>query len=52
MKRITKGLALSFGLLAVIARAAASGSFHPADLRCEYLRDPLGIDTPKPRLSL
>ena len=23
----------------------------PTDLRCEYLKDPLGIDLPKPRLS-
>ena len=23
----------------------------PADLRCEYLENPLGIDSPKPRLS-
>ncbi|GAI45292.1 unnamed protein product, partial [marine sediment metagenome] len=26
-------------------------SIRPADLRCEYLVDPLGIDEPKPRLS-
>ena len=25
--------------------------FSPADLRCEYLENPLGIDVPKPRLS-
>jgi alpha-L-rhamnosidase len=33
--------------VAVVARAALA----PTDLRCEYLHDPLGIDTPQPRLS-
>jgi alpha-L-rhamnosidase len=31
--------------------AAGSSPPHPADLRCEYLKDPLGIDAPQPRLS-
>jgi alpha-L-rhamnosidase len=26
-------------------------SIHPVDLRCEYLKDPLGIDAERPRLS-
>jgi len=26
-------------------------SLHPADLKCEYVVDPPGIDTPKPRFS-
>jgi alpha-L-rhamnosidase len=30
---------------------AGTGSLEPVDLRCEYLMDPLGIDTPRPRLS-
>lgn len=29
----------------------AAPSFQPVDLRCEYLRDPIGIDIAKPRLS-
>ncbi len=33
------------------APAAAAASVNLADLRCEYLRDPLGIDVPQPRLS-
>jgi alpha-L-rhamnosidase len=28
-----------------------SGRIAPVDLRCEYRRDPLGIDSPQPRLS-
>ncbi|NLS95718.1 MAG: family 78 glycoside hydrolase catalytic domain [Planctomycetaceae bacterium] len=28
-----------------------AGSLTPSDLRCEYLRDPLGIDLVRPRLS-
>lgn len=31
--------------------ALASAAFHPTALRCEYLKDPLGIGTPVPRLS-
>jgi hypothetical protein len=27
------------------------GRIAPADLRCEYRSDPLGIDAPRPRLS-
>ncbi|HEY5911841.1 MAG TPA: alfa-L-rhamnosidase, partial [Verrucomicrobiae bacterium] len=30
---------------------AVAASLHPTDLRCEYLKNPLGIDTPWPRLS-
>lgn len=30
---------------------AASASFIPARLRCEYLVDPIGLDEPAPRLS-
>ena len=36
----------------IVANAAqAAPSFQPTDLRCEYLRDPVGIDVVKPRLS-
>jgi len=40
--------------LACFGRAVAAGrpcSVTVADLRCEYLADPLGIDVPRPRLS-
>lgn len=30
---------------------SGAGSVNVADLRCEYLKDPLGIDTPEPRFS-
>lgn len=30
---------------------AADGDIFPVDLRCEYFREPLGIDTSQPRLS-
>ena len=29
----------------------AMGGIHPADLRCEYLIDPMAVDIPQPRLS-
>jgi len=29
----------------------SGGRIAPVDLRCEYRRDPLGIDSPRPRLS-
>jgi hypothetical protein len=32
------------------APAPAAGRVEPVDLRCEYLVNPLGIDTPQPRL--
>ena len=45
---------LSFVVLAclVIGSGTAHGqAIHVADLRCEYLHDPLGIDAARPRLS-
>src|SRR3974390_1736358 len=33
------------------AMLAQPGSIRPADLRCEYLVNPLGIDEREPRLS-
>ena len=39
------------GLLAITASAAESSPAKLADLRCEYLVNPLGIDTLNPRLS-
>ena len=38
-----------FGVAAIFADEASSS--RAVDLRCEYLVAPLGIDTPKPRLS-
>ena len=41
-----------FGFWAACLMAtAAPASFHPTDLRCESLRNPLGIDVLQPRLS-
>ena len=40
------GLVGALGILAVPASAVVVGQ-----LRCEYLKDPLGIDVPQPRLS-
>ena len=48
---------LSIGILWVLLSAAgpcvqaADSALAPADLRCEYSREPLGVDTPNPRLS-
>jgi alpha-L-rhamnosidase len=40
-------------LLTALGASAAQGAttLQVEDLRCEYLRDPLGIDEPRPRLS-
>ena len=44
-----------FGLVAVVSivtlPTAHAAGIQPADLSCEYLANPLGIDTPEPRLS-
>ncbi|MDX9973889.1 MAG: alpha-L-rhamnosidase N-terminal domain-containing protein, partial [FCB group bacterium] len=37
--------------LVVMVALAASDSMTPVDLRCEYLVNPLGVDTAQPRLS-
>ena len=49
-------LLLALGGLCFVAGVAKAASarnsdFSATDLRCEYLIDPLGIDTPQPRLS-
>jgi len=36
-------------LLALVS-APAFGAIKPTHLSCEYLQNPLGIDTPRPRL--
>ncbi len=38
-------------LFAITSLRAQSGSCQPADLRCEYLVAPLGVDSYQPRLS-
>jgi len=49
--RITRSRpALCFGLLLALALPAWA-VLSPERLRCEYLDNPLGIDTPQPRLS-
>jgi len=47
------GLALTFLLVAIswFPLEAAEGLLPPTDLRCEYRKNPLGIDALKPRLS-
>lgn len=42
---------LLIALNCLAAQALWAAGFQPTDLRCEYLRDPLGIDTAQPRLS-
>ena len=49
--KLTKPRLLSFGLILLSTCAVASGATRVEQLRCEYLDNPLGIDTPQPRLS-
>ena len=52
-------LAVSISLVVILGVSAGSaadtavgdGRTRPMELRCEYLKDPLGIDTTKPRFS-
>ena len=37
--------------LPLCSRATGQGALRPVDLRCEYRTNPLGVDTPAPRLS-
>src|SRR6266581_5849841 len=39
------------GLLVAPGLAGYPSPLHPTDLRCEYLKDPLGIERSNPRLS-
>ena len=51
MKRTTI-LSLLIMALAFFSQSLAADSvLHPVDLRCEYLKNPLGIDRTAPRLS-
>jgi alpha-L-rhamnosidase len=44
-------LAVLIACLSCLSAIAAEGLLPPTDLRCEYRKNPLGIDTAKPRLS-
>jgi alpha-L-rhamnosidase len=50
-RRIGTRAALAIGLLAATAAFAGSDSFSVSGLRCEYAKNPLGVDAPHPRLS-
>jgi len=47
------GFPLAFLIVAIscLSAVAAEGVLRPMDLRCEYRKNPLGIDTLQPRLS-
>ena len=45
------GVAATWALAQAVSIAGASQGLVPRCLRCEYLDNPLGIDTPSPRLS-
>lgn len=49
--RLAAYFILTFVLLLNFPFAYSSGNCTPANLRCEYLTDPVGIDFPEPRLS-
>lgn len=51
MRRILIGLILLMVSGQGICTAAEPGALRPGDLRCEYRTNPLGVDTPAPRLS-
>ncbi len=44
-------LLILVGLSVVAAPTAAAGSLTPLDLRCDWMVDPLGVDSAPPRLS-
>ena len=46
------GLLIVLGSLLVLPlQLCGAAQLRPTELRCEYLQDPRGIDTPRPRLS-
>jgi alpha-L-rhamnosidase len=45
-----KSLIYALLFLLLISCSSEKNEFKAVDLRCEYLENPLGIDTPKPRL--
>lgn len=46
-----KTLALYLALIGCATVSVCADGIRPADLRCEYLQDPLGVDATQPRLS-
>jgi alpha-L-rhamnosidase len=50
-KKITTGLLVLFSILTGWAEPQPADALMPTDLRCEYLVNPLGVDTRVPRLS-
>ena len=52
MKRTFSLMSLFIVAFSLFSQSLAAESvFHPVDLRCEYLKNPLGIDRTNPRLS-
>ncbi len=51
MKTLFAQILLCAALLHGTCLPIQAATVVPQDLRCEYLSDPLGIDTPQPRLS-
>ena len=51
MKKLFNGILWVLLSVAAPYVSAAESALAPADLRCEYTRNPLGVDTLKPRLS-
>lgn len=49
--KIARLLFAAFGFVAALQSGSALPAVSVANLRCEYLTDPLGIDVPQPRLS-
>jgi len=44
-------VSIFLGYASLLGAEEATGPQAPTGLRCEYLADPLGVDTPKPRFS-
>src|SRR5271157_4470563 len=42
---------ITLSILLVFVATAAIGEMMPAHLFCEYARNPLGVDTPRPRFG-
>lgn len=51
MNKLFVSVLVILGLLGPACLQTRAAAVVPVDLRCEYLRNPLGIDTPQPRLS-
>ena len=51
MSQLLFAMTLSTAGVSCLSAFAANGLMPPTDLKCEYRKNPLGIDTTKPRLS-